>query len=393
MKPAPSSFSSLKIVVAGYIVGGPLGGLVWHHLQYVLGLIKMGHDVIFIEDSDDYPSCYNPDKDEVSTDPSYGLHFIHEVFSHFQMMDKWAYYHAPTKNWFGIDKKKILQFCKTADLFLNLSGINPVREFVQKIPVRAFIDTDPAFTQVRHLTEPGSTAIAAKHNRFFTFGENFGKPNCSVPDDGFPWQPTRQPVITDLWQPGMGNEKGYWTTVMQWDSYKIREHNGKTFGMKSASFDPYISLAESGNNFFEIALGSKTAPKDKLRQAGWLITNSLTVTKTPETYQQYIRSSKGEWSVAKQGYVMSHSGWFSERSCCYLASGRPVVLQDTGFSDFLDTGRGLLSFTNIDEAKDCIEEVNRNYRKHCTDARSIAESRFHYENVLNRLLSHCMEEI
>lgn len=350
----------------------------------------MGHDVLFIEDSDDYPSCYNPLTDEVSIDPSYGIRFIQQIFSRFQIMDKWAYYHAHSKRWFGIDKKKVLQFCKTADLFLNLSGINPVREFVHKIPLRAFIDTDPVFTQIRHLTETGSTVTAAKHNRFFTFGENFGKANCSIPDDGFPWQPTRQPLITDQWQPSPGNEKGHWTTVMQWDSYKIREYNGKIFGMKSASFDPYITLAQTDNNFFELAIGSKTAPRDKLQQAGWLVINPLLITKTPETYQQYILSSKGEWSVAKQGYVMSHSGWFSERSCCYLASSRPVVIQDTGFSDFIDTGRGLLSFTNIDEAKACIEEVNRNYQKHCKDARSVAEAFFNYTQVLNKLLSVCL---
>lgn len=353
----------------------------------------MGHDVLFIEDSDEYPSCYNPDTDEVSIDPSYGIHFIKQTFSRFEIKDKWAYYHTHSKRWFGIDEKKVIQFCKTADLFLNLSGINPIREFVQKIPLRAFIDTDPVFTQIRHLTETASTVTASKHNRFFTFGENFGNANCGIPDDGFPWQPTRQPLIASLWQQTPGNEKGHWTTVMQWDSYKARKYNGKTFGMKSASFDPYLSLAQSGDNLFELAIGSKTVPRDKLQQAGWLLVNPLLITKTTETYQQYILSSKGEWSVAKQGYVVSRSGWFSERSCCYLASGRPVVVQDTGFSDFIDTGRGLLTFTTINEAKACIEEVNGNYQKHCNDARSVAETCFNHTKVLNELLSACFSDV
>lgn len=383
------SATSLQIVIAGYIVGGPLGGLVWHHLQYVLGLQRMGHDVIFIEDSDDYPSCYNPETHEFSVDPSYGIRFIEQVFSRFKMNNKWAYYHAHSNKWFGADEKTVKQFCQSADLFLNLSGINPLREFIQKIPIRVFIDTDPVFTQIRHLTEAGAANLAAKHNRFFSFGENFSNPDCAIPDDHFLWQPTRQPIVTEIWPPSPGNKNSKWTTIMQWDSYKVREYNGQTFGMKSSSFDPYINFPKSVFDSFELAIGSATAPKDTLRQGGWQIRDPLLVTKTPEAFQQYILSSKGEWSVAKQGYVSSYSGWFSERSCCYLASGRPVIVQDTGFSDFLETGNGLLSFTNPEEAKACIEEVNKNYKKHCEAARSIAETYFNHKNVLSKLLDAC----
>lgn len=381
-----SPSARLRIVLGGYIVGGPLGGLVWHHLQYVLGFHKMGHDVIFIEDSNDYLSCYDPKKDQISNDPAYGLRFIANVFSCFSISDKWAYYNAHTDQWFGMTREKIKAFCDTADVFLNLSGITPIREFLQKIPVRIFVDTDPVFTQIRHLTDAFAMESAKKHNQFFSFGENFGNNSCSIPDDQFAWQPTRQPVVMELWQSPYGNKNNPWTTVMQWDSYKIREYNGRTFGMKSASFDPYIKLPQLTSDRFELAIGSDTASKEKLLQGGWQLRNPLLITETPESYQNYIESSKGEWSIAKHGYVSSCSGWFSERSTCYLASGRPVIVQDTGFSDFFETGRGLLSFNNPDEALDCIETVNRNYTKHCEAASSIALEYFDHKKVLGQLL-------
>lgn len=380
--------STLKIVVAGYIAGGPLGGLVWHHLQYVLGLKKMGHEVIFFEDSDDYPSCYNPVTYELSTDPSYGLHFITKVFTRFGLQDSWSYYHAHTGNWHGVSEKKVKAFCASADIFLNLSGVNPMREFLEKIPLRIFIDTDPVFTQIRHLTDENAKRLADKHNLFFSFGENFGKPGCTIPDDNFNWKPTRQPVVPEVWKLQAGDPTAKWTTVMQWDSYKTREFNGKVYGMKSSSFEPYLNLPRLTIDPLEIAMGSVTAPRTKLINFGWLIEDSLTITKSPETYQHYIQLSKGEWSIAKHGYVCANSGWFSERSCCYLVSGRPVVVQDTGFSAFLQTGQGLLCFSNVEEAAAAIEKVNADYAKHCKDAMDIADEYFNYKKVLTKLLDN-----
>ncbi len=381
-----SPSSKLRIVVLGYIVRGPLGGLVWHHLQYLIGLQKMGHEVFFLEDSDDYPSCYRPGLFELTTDASYGLKFISDISGQYIPGIKWAYYDAHRLQWHGSTREETVSFCRSADILLNLSGSNPLREWVLKIPQRVFIDTDPVFTQIRHLTDAGAATLANQHNCFFSFGENFGRQNCSMPDDNLKWKHTRQPVVSEIWQASPGNPKAKWTTVMQWDSYQKREYNGKIYGMKSSSFDPFFELPLLINESFEIAMGGATAPKDKISSRGWIIKDPLAVTKTPETYKDYIRSSKGEWSVAKQGYVAAGSGWFSERSCCYLASGRPVVIQDTGFSAFLETGRGLLCFTNTKEAVAAINEINSNYPVHCNSARDIAEEYFGYRKVLNNLI-------
>lgn len=376
-----------NIIIAGYIVCGPLGGLVWHHLQYAVGLQQLGYEVLFVEDSHDYPACYHPVTFQLTEDPSYGLDFLQRTFEQYGLKNKWAYFDYHTNQWLGKPKQEVKRFIEKADIYINLSGVDPLREHFQKIPFRVFIDTDPAFTQIRHLTEKDAREITQKHNRFFSFGENFGRQGCHIPDDGFEWLPTRQPVVLNLWQyNNLVNGSAKWTTVMQWDSYKVREFEGQKFGMKSSSFDAYVHLPRQIHDTIELALGSTTAPREKLAAEGWQITDPLPVSLTPQSYQDYILHSKGEWSVAKQGYVMTNSGWFSERSCAYLASGKPVVVQDTGFSQFLPTGKGLLPFTTLTEAADAIETVGKNYKQHCTEARSLAEDYFDAKKVLSFLL-------
>ncbi|MBA2745088.1 MAG: hypothetical protein H0U44_02575 [Flavisolibacter sp.] len=377
-----------RIVVAGYIICGPMGGMVWHHLQYVLGLQQLGYDILFVEDSHDYAACYNPITFQLTIDPSYGLDFLQGVFEKYNLKNKWAYFDYHSNTWLGKSKKEVENFISNADIFINLSGVDPLREHFQKIPLRVFIDTDPAFTQIRHLTDKHAMDIAKKHNRFFSFGENFGQADCLIPDDGFAWLPTRQPVVMNAWSnSSVANKNNKWTTVMQWDSYKIRAFNGEKFGMKSSSFDAFIDLPKKSLEIFELALGSTTAPRPKLIAEGWHVIDPFSISLTPESYQAYILESKGEWSVAKHGYVVSKSGWFSERSCSYLASGRPVIVQDTGFSKLLQTGHGLFSFSSIDESLAAIETINHDYQGHCKSARAIAEEYFDAKTVLQTLLT------
>ncbi len=160
--------------------------------------------------------------------------------------------------------------------------------------------------------------------------------------------------------------------------------------MKSMSFKDFITLPQLiPTETFELAIGNASAPIEDLKNKGWDIVNPLIPTKSVHTYQDYINNSKGEWSVAKHGYVITNSGWFSERSCAYLASGKPVIVQDTGFSQFLPTGKGLLAFATIDEAVDAIETVGKNYKQHCTEARRLAEEYFDAKKVLSFLLEDC----
>jgi hypothetical protein len=381
-----SPLSRLRIIVAGYIVRGPLGGLVWHHLQYVLGLRRLGHDVYFIEDSEDFASCYDPERDLMDTDPKYGLRFAADTFAAVGVGDCWAYHDSHTRNWHGPAAGRILDACAGADLLLNLSVANPLRPWLRDIPVRCLVDTDPVFTQIRHLSDPQALAQARQHQVFFSFAENLGTGRAAVPDDGLPWRPTRQPVVLDAWPVGPGPAGGKFTTVMQWDSYPARNWRGVRYGMKSASFEPYLDLPEQAGPVFEMAVGSPTAPRDFLRSKGWAMRDPLAVTRDPWTYQRFLQDSKAEFTVAKHGYVVSRSGWFSERSAAYLASGRPVVSQDTGFSDWLPADEGVLPFTTPAEALAAVEAVNRRYAAHCAAARALAAEYFDARKVLPALL-------
>jgi hypothetical protein len=375
----------LRVVVLGYIIRGPLGGLAWHHLQYVLGLARLGHDVYFAEDSDDYPSCYDPTRDTIGTDPAYGLAFATRTFERVGLGQRWAYYDAPTGRWLGPCASRILS--GGADLLLNLSGINPLRPWWLEVPARALVDTDPVFTQVRHLTRPEARALAQGHTTFFSFGANLGRPGTAVPSDGFPWQATRQPVVLDAWPVTPGPPEAKFTTIMQWDSYPAAEYAGRRYGLKSDSFAPYLDLPEKAGHLFELALGAATAAtRATLHARGWEVCSSLDRTRDPWTYQRYLQQSRAEFSVAKHGYAMTRCGWFSERSAAYLASGRPVLVQDTGFSDWLPAGEGILAFNTLEEALAGVAEIMGRYDFHCRAARAIAEEYFDARRVLSQLI-------
>jgi len=280
---------------------------------------------------------------------------------------------------------------RSADLLLNLSGVNPMRDWFLNVPHRVLIDTDPVFTQIRHLKDNKKMRDAQAHTAFFTFGENFGKRECSIPGDGLPWLPTRQPIVLDAWPVRPGRPGANFTTVMQWDSYPAQEHGGRSFGMKSASFNPYLDLPRRTEDKLELAIGSSSAPRDQLRNYGWIVTDPLAVTRTAATYQEFIRDSKAEFTVAKHGYVATRSGWFSERSAAYLASGRPVVTEDTGFADWLRADGGVMAFDSPDSAAAAIERVNRDYARQCRRARAVAEEFFESGAVLNHLLRRATE--
>jgi hypothetical protein len=230
-------------------------------MQYVLGLHQMGYEVLFLEDSENYPSCYNPATLEMTTDPSYGIAFIKDLFGAFGLQHNWAYFDAHTNTWFGKGRQEVLEFCRRAELVINISGVQPLREWWMTIPRRVLVDTDPVFTQIRFLSEAKDVLVAQAHTSFFSFGERIQEPDCSIPKDGFQWQPTRQPVFFPAWKVRGGNREAVWTTVMQWDSYKTRTHRGIQYGMKSASFAPYLPLPSIlPDEKFELALGSPHAP-------------------------------------------------------------------------------------------------------------------------------------
>jgi hypothetical protein len=379
---------ALRVVVLGYVVRCPLGGLAWHHLQYALGLRALGHDVYFVEDSDDYPSCYDPRRNTITEDAAFGLSWSESVFERLGLGERWAYYDAHTGTWHGPIRRRAASVCRTADVVLNVSGVNPIRPWLAGVPVRALIDTDPAFTQVRHLGSAADAATPADpHTVHFTFGEGVAAGTSTVPDDGRNWLPTRQPIVLDVWPDSEGPADGPWTTVMTLEPYPGLEHQGVHYGNKAHSFRRYLDLPSRVLDPLELAVGAERSQREEFRRHGWHLRNALGLSEDPWTYREYIRSSKGEWSPAKAAYVDTRSGWFSERSAAYLASGRPVVTEDTGWSDVLPSGDGLHAFSEVEGAAAAIAAVSGDYAHHAAAAREVAVTYFDARSILTDLLA------
>jgi hypothetical protein len=386
--------SRLRIIVIGHLIREPTAGNAWAQLNYVHGLAELGHDVCYLEDSTDDPMCYDPALSGATTDPTYGLLFAAKVFSRLGLGDRWAYYDAHVSEWKGARARDAHALCKSADLILSYSGMwgNPLREWLETVPRRATIDGDPGFTQVRNLANPVFRRRCEAYTAFFTVGANIGKTSCTIPADGFPWEVTRPPLSLTAWPYVPGPRNGLYTTVMQWETFpKPIKYGGLMLGNKSESFQPFSELPRQLGPIFEIGVRSRwTSPDAILRKAGWAIADIDAISRDPWAYQAFIQGSKAEFGVAKAGYVQTRSGWFSERSAAYLASGRPVLHQDTGFSDWLPCGKGVLAFQSPEEVIDAVSRVNADYDAHCRAARELAVEYFSTDRVLPRLIDAAM---
>jgi len=361
--------------------------MTWHHLQYVLGLHQLGYDVYFLEDSgDSIYSCYDPLRNVTDQNPGYGIEYAKKVYKQIGLENNWCYYDRHQDQWIGPLGEIALTIIKDSDLLLNLSCSNTMRPWLLDVPVRVLVDTDPVFTQIRNLADPDRLDFSRQHTAYFSFGENFKQEGCLIPDDGIAWLPTRQPIVLNAWPFSSGNANASYTTIMKWESYPAKEYSGRHYGMKAASFDQYMDIPKKTNAVMELAVSDSGAPRQRLKENNWNLSNPQNISSDPWQYQEYIRQSKAEFSIAKHGYVAARTGWFSERSAGYLASGRPVLVQDTGFTDWLKADFGIVPFNNPEEALFAIEEVNNNYTKHCRTARELAEAYFDSDTVLTELI-------
>lgn len=381
--------SKLRILVMGYIVRGPMGGMTWHHLQYVLGLHAMGHDVFYLEDSGDTEfACYDPYRNITDKDPRYGLTYAAGVFNRIGLGDRWSYFDRHSNRWKGGAPSSVLRQIREADLLINLSFSNVLRPWTMDVPSRILLDTDPLFTQIRNIEDPRRMELVLQHTAHFTYGENIGHHSCKIPDDGITWEPTRQPIVLDRWPFSKGSRKGHFTTVMKWESYPNRSYMGNTYGMKAHSFMPFLQLPALTTQSMELAVSDPATPRDLLKANGWRIADPLHHASDPWNFQAYLQHSKAEFSIAKHGYVAGNTGWFSDRSAAYLATGRPVLLQETGYASIMETGEGLIPFSTPEEAIEGIEEINNNYDRHCMAARDLAGSAFSSEKILNQMIEY-----
>jgi hypothetical protein len=276
------------------------------------------------------------------------------------------------------------------DVHINLSGCLRDRELTSTIPVRAYVDLDPAFTQLWYQVEGHDLGFEG-HTHFVTVGSGIGERDCSIPTGGIRWYHSLPPIVLSHWTPDGPIVHDAMTTVANWRSYGAVVHDGVQYGQRAHSFREFFSLPARTPVPLRPALAIDPAETDDLsalRDHGWLVIDPRAVSASPAAYHNFVRTSRGELSIAKSGYVHSRSGWFSDRSACYLASGRPVVAQDTGFGRRLPTGSGLLSFTTTEEAVHALERVHADYTLHSRAARRIAADELDSAVVLGALLDH-----
>lgn len=374
-----------RIVVSGYIVRLPLGGQSWHYVQYLAGLARLGHDVHYVEEFGWPTSCFDPEPDAMTSDPTYGIRFLRNCLQAFGLGDRWCYL-AEDGTAHGMTRAELATVCRDADLYLNIGNVNSIPE-TEECRRRALIDADPVFTQI---TDHGLERRFDAYDVLFTFGENVGRAGSEIPTLGLTWLPTRQPVVLDLWRADDGDPSAPFTTVMNWAAYDEYEHDGRVYGQKDREFEPYFSFPHETGEPMELTVKAPPDVEKRLVDGGWRVVDPAEVTNTPATYQRYISASRGEFSVAKHGYVSTRCGWFSERSAAYLASGRPVVVQDTGFSENLPVGKGVLAFSTRDEAAAAVENVASDYRRQSRAARPFVEEHFDSDDVLTRLVDQAL---
>lgn len=373
-------------IVAGYLVGFPAGGHVLSILHWLAGLRQLGFEVVFAEQHEWAGGCWNPITGESSHDPSYGLrvlqgHLKELGIRHWCFVDAAGTYH-------GLAKREMEVLCARSELLLGLWTVTWLREFLE-CRRRVFIDTDPGFTQFTMSPTPvaaraGYASPLAFHEHF-TYGTRIGRADCPIPTHGINWQPMRPPVCLDLLPPRFTPDAPCFTTVMSWTSRAAVVHDGVEYGQKDVEFWRIADLPSRVGDCLEIAL-AKAAPRDRIAAAGWRLADAREVTATTGTYRDYIARSRGEFSVAVNLEVKTQSGWFSDRTAAYLASGKPVVVQDTGFSEDLPCGEGLFAFRTIDDAAAAIEEIARDYPRHCAAARRIAAEHFDVRRILGSIV-------
>ncbi len=373
-------------MLSGMVAADPdQGGAAWAVLQYALGLRRLGHEVVFVEQ---LPAQSRSAASSLE-DTRSGAYF-RAVMEGAGLTQDAALLVEGTEETLGLSYDELVGRAVEADLLLNISGILTDKRILEAIAERAYLDLDPAFNQLWQAQ--GIDMRFDGHTRFVTVGQAIGTPRSPIPTLGREWIKTLPPVVLEQW-PLQTDPGEAWTTIGNWRGYGSVEQEGVHYGQKAHSMRRYIDLPQRVEARFLLALNidpGETPDVSALARHEWPLAHPADVAGTPDAYRRFVQSSRGELGVTKSGYVLSRSGWFSDRSACYLASGRPVVAQETGWSDYLPAGEGLLSFTDAASAADAIKQVESEYERHAAAARALAEEDLDSDKVLSRLLDRLL---
>lgn len=373
------------LIVAGSVAQQPfLGGLAWVFMHLASGLKRLGWDVTFVDRLE--PDMYLDPSGRTAETPSYNVEYFTRLMSAFGV-ERYSLLGPDHQALAGIDRRDLIRTARDAVAVIDVMGYLADPEILERAGHRVFFDIDPGFWHM--WCENGSGVRFGDHDAYVTIGENIGRPGCDIPTCGVEWVTTPQPIVLSEWEPSPPSDSAF-TSVVSWRGpYGPIERAGKTYGLRVHEFRKFVSLPQRTEERFELALDIDPADardREALESNGWMLADPRTEAGDPWRYREFIRRSKGEFMVAKNIYVATRSGWFSDRSLCYLASGKPVLAQDTGFRDHYPTGEGLLAYSTLEEAVEGIEEIAGDYERHSRAARGIAEEFFDSDKVLSRLL-------
>ena len=376
-----------SIVVAGSLAQRPgIGGHTWVFLQYLLGFRRLGWEVLFL-DRLEPEMCVDAHGRRCELEGSENLRYLWDVMRRFGLDDSFALLYDGGTRCLGLSRATVLERVRRSAFLLNVMGFLDDPEILAAAPRRVFLDIDPGFGQMWQ--DLGLAELFRGHDSYVTIGENIGQPTCAIPTCGIDWITTAQPVALEYWQRVEGGE-GPFTSVGAWRGpYAPVEYEGRTYGLRVHEFRRFMELPRRTSLPFTVGLdidSAEEADLSRLAADGWERADPRVVAGDPWRYQAFIHCSRAEFMVAKNIYVQSNSGWFSDRSICYLASGRPVLAQDTGLGGRYPVGEGLLTFTTVDEAVEGVREIESDYPRHARAARAIAEEHFDSNRVLTRLL-------
>jgi hypothetical protein len=377
--------SSLTILVAGMMAGDPRqGGAAWAVLQYVLGLRELGHEVYFVEPVADRKLRPVGTSLRRSTSASY----FRDVVRQFGLQTKAALLRREATDTVGCSYETLRTIATRADLLINISGVLADPALLEPIPIRLYVDLDPAFSQLCHATT--IDLGFDRHTHFATLGLGLGDDRCPIPTCDRSWIPTRQPIVLSEWPLAERAPDDTFTTSGNWRGYGSIMYEGVFYGQKAHALRQFIAIPAKVPQRMLLAFApnpDETKDLSRLSAEGWQLVDPGVVAGTPDQHRDFIQGSLAEFAIAKSGYATARCGWFSDRSVCYLASGRPVIAQETGFSSFLPTNEGLFAFETEDQALAAMEAVVGNYPRHSLAARRIAEEYFDANVVLPRLLT------
>lgn len=381
-----------RIVVTGFMAGIPIAGVVWQHLHYIIGLQRLGHEVYYCEDS--ARLAYNPETFTYGTDWSYAARFLEKMARRFGFTERWGYCarFLPEQPYAGLSPARMRELIKTADATFNICGTQEIHEDLHGATNLIYVESDPGLEQVRlDNGDDGPREYLDRHRALFTFGESLGTDLFPVPLHGYEWLPTRQPVVTDLWKTdGPPPDGAVYTTIANWNTSGLKDivwRGEKYHWSKSLEFLRFIDAPQHLAEPVEMASNMKdAATRTEFTKHGWQIAEAYPMSDEPDSYMRYIQASRGEFTVAKDQYVRLHTGWFSDRSACYLAAGRPVITQETGFTRHIRADCGLLAFQNPEEIAEAARAIRADYARHSRAAYEIAVEYFEAQKVVGSIL-------